>query len=182
MPFMNTSAELANYSTDAAGFIKRLYMCAAMWGCCYGTHREFDMTWEVSGDQAKLLDVADNGIYSFQAEGLLSRFLMFQTPEIAFDELGAFHAAPVAPSSDESPITGDATIIVRNQLVRAQWQPERASEQDWEDMRGNLYAIFRNGFFGGDLEVIDKAIDWLKSGKPCASLFSSAPTPDVKEA
>lgn len=129
-----------------------LYMLAAIWGCCYPEEREFVTVWEpTETNYLKLADAADHGAYSFQVEGLLVRYAMhiYQTVD------------PVLlPQVQEA----DAYIW---SILRADWKPEMATQELWEQFRSDLYAAFYQdgkGFFAHDLKFADLAINWLKSG------------------
>jgi len=137
-----------------------LQMLAAIWGCCYEAGREFDTQWELNeAGNLRLDDAADKGLYSFQVEGLLVRFAVV-----------AYNDVPLAALPLVSADSGFAWSI-----KRADWNPEMASPEVWEQLRSDLHAHFGGGFFSHDLQYSDLAINRLKSGaevvaSSCSSL------------
>ncbi|WP_455233189.1 hypothetical protein [Geopseudomonas aromaticivorans] len=128
--------------------VNRLRMLAAIWGCCYPKDREFVTVWRSTDDSClELSDAADRGAYSFQVEGLLVRY--------------ALHICNAIPISD-LPDVRDLKWLI----ARSDWSPSYASEEDWNQLRNDLYAAFYSdgaGFFAHDLKFADMAINHMKA-------------------
>ena len=141
----------------------RVRMCAAMWGVCYSNDREFDTDWKsVENGLLVLADAAENGLYSWQVEGVLVRHLVSRPPMINYFNLSAGE-------------DGHAQHMIK----RSDWTSDLANEAQWEVLRADLYGQFYDGgsgFLAHDLKFADLAIDWLKAGRPCeASTCSKLP-------
>ena len=136
-----------------------LQMLAAIWGCCYGAEREFDTLWERNeAGNLSLDDAADKGFYSFQVEGLLVKFAV-----------AAYNNIPQEALPMVSEDSGLSWII-----RRADWSPEMASPEIWEQLRSDLHAHFGGGFFSHDLQYSDLAINRLKGGADVAASSCSS--------
>lgn len=132
--------------------IKTLRMLAAIWGCCYYEDREFETIWQESiydSSHFSLVNVADNGAYSTQVEGLISRYAM--------------HICKSIPAND-LPVTKEVQDF-KWKIKRSDWSSSQVSENDWEMLRIGLYEAFYNegrGFFAYDLKFADLAINYMK--------------------
>lgn len=164
-------------SYTAEQFDKALKMCAAIWGVCYPADREFDMTWKQAEDSDNfiLADAADNGVYSFQVEGLLCKYVV-----------NTCRGVPAA-MLEQFPTIAEPGSTKTHLLPRSAWKPEIASDEDWEALRKLFYWAFFDhgkhkggGFHAHDLLFADQAIDWLKSGKVCEAAVCSKLPENVK--